>query len=100
MIIYTHSSKILRQKLLKYNICESKIMKRFVKKRNNLILNMIISCKCARITLILNNFYNYCINCRINLRNRKINCLTIKMKIKYFRINEITRLMQLMMRDD
>ena len=61
---------------------------------------MIILRKCAKIILILNNFYDLCINYRINLRNFKINLSTIKMKIKHFRANEIIRLIQLIMRDD
>ena len=95
-----HSSKILRQKSLKCNIRESNIMKKFVKKRNDSTLNIIISRKCTRITLILNRSYDRRINCRINFCNRKSNCLTIEIKIKYFRTNEITCLIQLIMRDD
>ena len=72
-------------------------MKKFVRKRNDLTLNMIISRKCAKIILILSNSCDFCINCRINLRNLKINFSTIEMKIKHFRANEIIRLMQLKM---
>ena len=93
LIIYTHSSNISRRKSLKCNICKLNIMKRFVKKRNDLILSIIISHKCAKITLISNRFYNCYINCRINFRNRKINYSKIEMKIKYFRASEIFRLM-------
>ena len=99
-IIYTFNLKISRQKSLKYNICELNVTKKFVKKRNNLTLNMIISRKCARITLISNNSCDFCISYWINFRNFKISLLTIKMKIKHFRANEITRSAQLKMRDD
>ena len=75
-------------------------MKKFVKKRSDLIKNMITIHKCAKIILILNNFCDLRINYRINFYNFKINLLTIKMKIKYFRANEIIRSMQLIMRDD
>ena len=61
---------------------------------------MIILRKCAKITLISNNFCDFCINYRINLRNFKISFSTIKMKIKYFHASEIIRLMQLIMRDN
>ena len=61
---------------------------------------MTILRKCAKITLILNSFCDFRINCRINFRNFKINLLTIEMKIKHFRASEIIRLMQLIMRDD
>ena len=61
---------------------------------------MIILRKCAKITLILNNFCDLCINYRINLCNFKINFLTIEMKIKHFRANKIIRSMQLIMQDD
>ena len=75
-------------------------MKRFVRKRSDLIQNIIILRECAKITLILNKFYNFRINCRINLRNLKVNFSIIKMKIKHFRASEIIRSMQLIMRDD
>ena len=75
-------------------------MKKFIKKRSDLIQNMIILHKCAKITLILSNFCDFCINYRINFRNLKVNLLTIKMKIKHFYANEIIRLMQLIMRND
>ena len=75
-------------------------MKKFVKKRNNLIQNIIILRKCAKIILILNGFCDFYINYRINLHNFKINLSTIKMKIKHFRANEIICLIQLIMRDD
>ena len=61
---------------------------------------MIILRKCAKITLISNNFYNLRINYRVNFHNFKINLLTIEMKIKHFRANETIHLMQLIMRDD
>ena len=61
---------------------------------------MITLRKCAKIILILNNFCDFRINYRINLRNLKINFLIIKMKIKYFHVSEIIRLMQLIMRDN
>ena len=61
---------------------------------------MIILRKCAKIILISSNFYDFRINYQINFRNFKINLLTIKMKIKHFRVNEIIRSMQLIMRDD
>ena len=99
-IICTCSSKISRQKSLKCNICELNVTKKFVRKRNDLILNMIISRKCARITLISSSFCDLRINCRIHLRNLKISLLTIEMKIKHLRANEITRSAQLKMRDD
>ena len=75
-------------------------MKKFVRKRNDLTLNMIISRKCAKITLISNSSYDLRINCWINFRNFKISFSTIKMKIKHFRANEIIRLTQLKMRDN
>ena len=75
-------------------------MKKFVKKRNNLIQNMTILRKCAKIILISSNFYDFCINYRINLRNLKFNFSTIEMKIKHFRANEIIYSMQLIMRND
>ena len=92
--------KISCQKSLKCDICKLNAMKRFVKKRSDLIQNMTILRKCAKVTLILNNFCDFCINCRINLRNLKVSFSTIKMKIKYFRANETIRLMQLIMRDN
>ena len=61
---------------------------------------MITLRKCAKITLISSNFCDLRINYRINLRNFKINLLTIEIKIKHFHANEIIRLMQLIMRDD
>ena len=61
---------------------------------------MITLRKCAKITLISNNFCDLCINYRINFRNLKINFSTIKMKIKHFRASETIHLMQLIMRDD
>ena len=61
---------------------------------------MIILRKCAKTILILNNFCDFCINYRINFCNFKISFSTIEMKIKYFRVNEIICLMQLIMRDD
>ena len=61
---------------------------------------MIILRKCAKTTLILNNFCDFRINYRINLRNLKVNLSTIEMKIKHFRANETTRSMQLIMRGD
>ena len=99
-IIYTFNSKISRQKSLKYDICESNAMKRFIKKRSDLIQSMTILRKCAKIILILNNFCDLCINYRINLRNFKINLSTIKMKIKHFRVSEIIRSTQLIMRNN
>ena len=75
-------------------------MKRFVKKRNDLIQSMITLRKCAKIILILNNFCDLRINYQINFRNFKINFSTIEMKIKHFRASEIIRSMQLIMRDD
>ena len=75
-------------------------MRKFVRKRNDLTLNIIISRKCARITLISSNSCNLRINCRINLCNFKISLSTIKMKIEHFRASEITCLTQLKMRDD
>ena len=87
------SLKILRQKSLKCNIYKLNAMRKFVRKRDDLIQNMIILYKCAKITLILNNFYNFRINYRINFRNFKINLSTIKMKIKHFCANEIIYLM-------
>ena len=75
-------------------------MKRFVKKRSDLIQNMIILRKCAKITLISNNFCDFRINYQINFRNFKINFSMIEMKIKHFRANEAIRSMQLIMRDD
>ena len=61
---------------------------------------MIILRKCARITLISSNSCDFCINCRINFRNLKINFSTIEMKIKHLRANEIIRSAQLKMRND
>ena len=75
-------------------------MKRFVRKHNDLIQNIIILRKCAKIILILNNFCDLRINYRINLRNFKVNFLTIEMKIKHFRVSETIRSMQLIIRDD
>ena len=75
-------------------------MKRFVRKRSDLIQNMTTLRKCAKITLISNSFCDFCINYRINLRNLKVSLSMIKMKIKHFRANETTRSMQLIMRDD
>ena len=75
-------------------------MKKFIKKRSDLIQNMITLHKCAKITLILSNFCDFRINYRINLRNFKISFSTIEMKIKHFYANEIIRLMQLIMRSD
>ena len=72
-------------------------MKRFVKKRNDLIQNIITLYKCANIILISNSFCDLRINYRINFYNFKINFSTIEMKIKYFRVNEIIYLMQLIM---
>ena len=92
--------KILRQKSLKCNIYKLNVMKKFVRKRSDLIQNMITLYKCAKIILILNNFYNFCINYRINLRNLKVSLSIIKIKIKHFRASEIIRSMQLIMRDD
>ena len=92
--------KISRQKSLKCDICELNVMKKFVKKRSDLIQNMIILRKCAKTILISSNFCDFCINYRINLRNLKINFLTIEMKIKHFRVSETTRSMQLIMRSD
>ena len=92
--------KISRQKSLKCNICELNAMKRFVKKRNDLIQSMITLHKCAKIILISSNFCNFRINYRINLRNFKVNFLTIEIKIKHFHANEIIRSMQLIMRSD
>ena len=99
-IVYTFNLKILRQRLLRFDICKLNVTKKFVRKRHNLTLNMIISRKCARITLISSNSCDFCINCWINLRNFKISLLTIKMKIKNFRASEITRLTQLKMQND
>ena len=99
-IIYTLSSKISRQRSLKCDICELNAMKKFVKKRNDLIQSMIILRKCAKIILISNNFCDFCINYWINLRNFKVSFSTIEIKIKHFRVNETIRLMQLIMRDD
>ena len=99
-IIYTLSLKISRQRSLKCDIYELNVMRKFVSKRNDLILNMIILRKCARITLISSNSCDFRINYRINLRNFKINLSTIKTKIKHFRANEITRSTQLKMRDN
>ena len=99
-IIYTLSSKISRQKSLKCDICESNAMKKFVKKRSDLIQNIIILRKCAKITLISSNFCDFRINYRINFRNFKVNFSTIEMKIKHFRANETIHLMQLIMRND
>ena len=64
-------------------------MKKFVKKRNDLIQNIIMLHKCAKITLILSNFHDFCINYQINFRNFKNNFLAIEIKIKYFRAGEI-----------
>ena len=75
-------------------------MKKFAKKRSDLIQNMITLYKCAKITLISNNFCDFRINYRINLRNLKINLSTIEIKIKHFRASEIIHLMQLIMRGD
>ena len=75
-------------------------MKKFVRKRNDLIQSIITLRKCAKIILISNNFCDLCINYRINLRNFKINFPTIEMKIKHFRANETIHSMQLIMRDD
>ena len=61
---------------------------------------MIILRKCAKIILILNSFYDFCINYQINFYNLKISFSTIEMKIKYFRANEIIRSMQLIIWDD
>ena len=61
---------------------------------------MIILRKCAKIILILNNFCDFRINHRINLRNLKTNFSTIEMKIKYFRANGIIRSMKLIMWGD
>ena len=61
---------------------------------------MTILRKCAKITLILNNFCDFRINYRINLRNFKISLSMIEMKIKHFCTNEIIHLMQLIMRND
>ena len=94
------NSKISHQKSLKYDIYELNIMKSFVRKYNNLTINMIILRKCARIILISSNFCSRHINYRINLCNRKINRSTIEMKIKHFCVNEIIRLIQLIMRDN
>ena len=44
----------------------------------------------TKITLISSSSCDLYINCRINFRNFKINLSTIKIKIKYFRANEIT----------
>ena len=100
LIIYTFNSKILRQKSLKCDICESNAMKKFVKKRSDLIQNIIILRKCAKITLISSNFCDFRINYRINFRNFKVNLSTIEIKIKHFRANKTIRSMQLIMRDD
>ena len=75
-------------------------MKKFVKKRSDLIQNMITLRKCAKIILISNNFCDLCINYRINRCNLKINFSIIEVKIKHFRANEIIHSMQLIMRDD
>ena len=75
-------------------------MKRFVRKRNDLIQNTIILYKCAKIILISSNFCDFRINYRINLRNLKINFSTIKMKIKHFRANETICSTQLIIQDD
>ena len=99
-IIYTLSSKISRQKSLRCDICKLNAMKRFVRKRSDLIQNMITLHKCAKIILISNSFCDLRINYRINFRNFKVNFSTIEIKIKHFRVNEITRSMQLIMRDD
>ena len=99
-IIYTLNSKILRQKSLRCDICESNAMKKFVRKRSDLIQSMIILRKCAKIILISSNFCDLCINYRINFRNFKISFSTIEMKIKHFHASETTYLMQLIMRDD
>ena len=61
---------------------------------------MTILRKCAKITLISNNFYDFCINYQINLRNFKINLSTIKIKIKHLRASETIRSTQLIMWDD
>ena len=99
-IIYTLNLKILRQKSLKYNICKSNVMRKFVRKRNDLTLNMIILRKCAKVTLISSSSCDFCINCRINLHNFKISFSTIKIKIKHFRVSEIIRSAQLKMQND
>ena len=75
-------------------------MKKFVRKRNDLIQNMITLCKCAKIILISNNFYDLRINYQINLHNLKINFSTIEMKIKHFRASETIRSMQLIIWND
>ena len=99
-IVYTLNSKISRQKSLKCDICELNAMKRFVKKRNDLIQNMIILRKCAKITLISSSFCDLRINYRINLRNFKVNFSTIEIKIKHLRASETIRSIQLIMRGD
>ena len=86
--------------MLKCNICKLNAMKRFVKKRNDLIQSIITLRKCAKIILILSNFCDLRINYWINLRNLKINLSTIEMKIKHFRANEIIRSMQLIIRNN
>ena len=82
--------------VVKIQYLRIKYNKKFIKKRNDLILNMIILCRYAKIMLVLNNSCNRCINCWINLCNCKINRSTIEIKIKYFRTNEIIRLIQLL----
>ena len=99
-IIYTLNSKISRQKSLKCDICELNAMKRFVKKRNNLIQSIITLRKCAKIILISNNFCDFRINYRINFRNFKINFSMIEMKIKHLCASEIIHSIQLIMRND
>ena len=100
LIIYTHSSKILYQKLLKCNICKLNVRKKFVRKRNDSILNIIISCKCVRIELISSSSCNCCMNYHINFHNFKISSSTIEIKVKHLRASEITCLIQLIMRDN
>ena len=100
LIIYIHNLRISCHKSLKYDICKFNIMKRFVKKRNDLTLNMIISRRCTRIILILNNFCDCCIDCQIHFRNRRINRSMIKIKIKHRCANEIIYLIELIIRDN
>ena len=75
-------------------------MRKFVRKRNDLILNMIISRKCARTILISSKSCDFRINCRINSCNLKTNFSTIEMKIKHLRASEIIRSTQLKMRNN